>query len=170
MKIRIIVWVAAAACGLGSIGFSQSETSDSEAKSEERILRIQGGSPCSPARLAGSENAQAMQEIARLTVEASLAFDRGDNELGRTRARMAATKLKSIEERIAQTGSGRARSKLAEQRGRLQLEFLGDEDAAREALEDALVADDNPLAERLLIELIERKERRADSLTPGSGN
>jgi hypothetical protein len=169
MKIVIIVW-AVATCGLVSIGVAQSESPAPEGRAEESVVPIQEGSARAPDRFAKSENAKAMQEVARLTVEANVAFDRGDLELGRARARTAAGKLKSIEERITETGSGRARSKLAEQRGRLQLEFLGDEEAAREAFEDALVADDNPLAERLLIELIERKERRTNSRTPGLGN
>lgn len=169
MKIHVFVW-AAAAIGFASIGSAQSERSEPEPKSEEPAVLVQEGQTRAPDRFTKSEKVRGMQEVARLTIEASLAFDRGDDEAGRARAKLAADRLQAIEQRLTQPGSGRARSKLAEQRGRLQLEFLGDEEAAREAFEDALVADDNPLAERLLIELIERKERRADSRTPGSGD
>lgn len=169
MKFHVLVW-AAASLGFASVGIAQSERSDREAKTEERPNLVQEGQTRVPDRFTQSEKAQAIQEVARLTMEASQAFDRGDNETGRARARSAADRLKSIEESLKQPGSGRARSKLAEHRGRLQLEYLGDEEAAREAFEDALVADDNPLAERLLIELSERKERNTDSRTPGSGN
>ena len=97
----------------------------------EHSVIVQEGSAWAPDRFNKNENAQAIQEIARLTVEASLAFDRGDDALGRARAKTAADKLKIVEDRLSDPAHARARSKLAEQRGRLQLEFLDDEDAAR---------------------------------------
>jgi hypothetical protein len=169
MKLHVLVW-AAATIGFASVSIAQSERSEPEPKSEATPVLVQEGRTRAPDRLTRSQDAQAIQEIARLTIEASLAFDRGDDELGRTRARAAAERLKIVEDRLAGSAHARARSKLAEQRGRLHLEFLGDEDAASEAFQDSVVAEANPVAERLLVELIERKERRTGSRTGEPGN
>lgn len=163
MKFHVVVWAAALPC-FAVVGIAQTDSGESGPQKKWDIL-VQDGSRTPPAQVAQNQNAKALQEVARLTLEANQAFDRGDDELGKSRARAAAVELKTIEERLTKPETQRARSKLAEQRGRLQLEFLGDEAAAREAFEDSLVADENPVAERLLIELVERAERRSGSGT-----
>ena len=151
---------AFAAFTLLAAGFLKAQDSPgagSERPAAQREFQV--GSPTPRGAWQQSGRAREMHEVARLVIESHEAFDRGDMDTGRAKARAAVQGLQAMERDAAQRGRARIVSRWAEERGRIQLEMLDDPDAAKEAYADAVANDpENPRAVRALQKLLEREQ------------